>query len=565
MILLIRNICLSLLVLVCLAILPSYAQPNQSTDVTDEKTRLAVFISDLHLGPGKEDNGKEWLRIEDFRWEHEFEEFTKFIAKESNNNTDLVIIGDMFELWQSSKMDCNSKGNNLLKCKVLDCEHGDDLGCTEKEALYRTERVIKQHDLVFKSLKQFLQNGTNSVVILPGNHDAALLYPTVAKAVLSAIASGPIADTDCKSGQRVCISKKGYWLSQDGLVFADHGHVFDEANRFKKWPNPFILKDGETYLERPFGEQMVQQFYNTYEQQFPILDNLSKESEGMRYIIEADGFSGAVNGVADFFRFFLFDLSWKQRVAFLGPEEKPSKRPDWDVKTIQDKYDVDFLISSLPFDDKIRRIAEDNKQEIKVKPKDLTDEMIIEICDYREMLREADNEKKPDSCPTKTGELGYIATKALNRDEINMKKHLDSTYETIRALNKKAPAFRIYIFGHTHDRENKSMDVDDNGGWPITVYNTGAFQRVATREQIDKIKEIKRTPQGTKLTDAEVLTQIRIEDSPPCYTFVRLDPYKKQADLKKAKPEAKLMYWTVNTAGQWIEDKECRLREVNKN
>jgi hypothetical protein len=555
--LLIHNIYLYLLVSLCFGISLAYGQ-TQSTRVPDEKTRLTVFISDLHLGPGKDDTGKEWLKIEDFRWEKEFDDFTNFIAKENDNNTDLVIIGDMLELWQSSQMVCSGEGTNL-KCKVLDCEHGGDLGCTEEEALARTERVIKQHDLVFKSLKRFVQNGTNTVVILPGNHDAALFYPELAKTVLVAIAPGPILDTDCKPGQRVCISKNGYWLSQDGLIFADHGHVFDEANRFKNWPIPFMTKGGETYLERPFGEQMVQQFYNMYEQQFPILDNFSKESEGLHYIVASDGFSGAGKGVVDFFRFLLYDLSWKQRVAFLGPEDRALRSPDWNVERISKEFDVDFLISSLSSDDKIRKIAEDNKKEIKVMPKDLSPEAIRELCDYREMLRSADNTNKPDSCPIKSGELGYVATKALNREEINMKKHLDSTYGAIRALNKKAPAFRIYIFGHTHAREHKSVDVDEGGGWPIEVYNTGAFQRVVTRDQMDKIKDLKKPLQGTKLTDAEVLTSIRPEDLPPCYTFVRIDPYKKEADPIKAKPEAKLMYWTVSSDGKWIQDTECRL------
>jgi hypothetical protein len=421
--------------------------------------------------------------------------------------------------------------------------------------------VIDRHNLVFKSLKQFLQKGTNNVTILPGNHDAALVYPTVAQTVLSAIASEPVTDTDCRPGRRVCISKKGYWLSEDGLVFADHGHVFDEANRFRSWPDSRIAKDGETYLERPFGEQMVQRFYNKYEHQFPIVDNLSKESDGVRYIAEVEGFSGAVDAVADFFRFFLFDTSWRQRVAFLGPDDKPVKRPDWDIKKIQDEYDIDFLISSLPFDDKIQRIAKDNKKTIKVKPKDLPEEEIIAICDYREQLRKESDKNEPNSCPTKSGHLGRLVTEVLGREEINMKEHLLKTYREMWTSDNRTPAFRIYLFGHTHTRYKKNVMVDDEGGWPITVCNTGAFQRVATREQIDSIKKCKKARQGANLTDAEVLTKIRIEDLPPCYTFVRIDPYKKEADPRRAKPEAKLMYWTLNSNGKWIEgeDSDCKV------
>jgi hypothetical protein len=76
---------------------------------------------------------------------------------------------------------------------------------------------------------------------------------------------------------------------------------------------------------------MVQKYYNKHEERFPILDNLAKESEGIRYGIETEGVTGATADVAEFLRFFLFQVSWRQRVQFLGPEEERVERPQWDV------------------------------------------------------------------------------------------------------------------------------------------------------------------------------------------------------------------------------------------
>ena len=153
-------------------------QQPPSISSEKNKNRLTIFISDLHIGPGKDDKvpGK-WMNIEDFRWEEEFSEFLDFVNKEGKGNADLIILGDMFELWQSADMYCTGQGK-AMRCVVKDCEHGDkNLGCTEKEALVRIKRAINQHANIFKSLKAFVSKDYNNrIIILPGNHDAALIY-----------------------------------------------------------------------------------------------------------------------------------------------------------------------------------------------------------------------------------------------------------------------------------------------------------------------------------------------------------------------------------------------------
>ncbi len=51
---------------------------------------MKIFISDLHLGDGS--------RTDDFHRDEEFLEFLKFVEKEAE---ELIIVGDLFELWQA--------------------------------------------------------------------------------------------------------------------------------------------------------------------------------------------------------------------------------------------------------------------------------------------------------------------------------------------------------------------------------------------------------------------------------------------------------------------------------
>ncbi len=119
-------------------------------------------------------------------------------------------------------------------------ESDTELGCNESEALARLGHIVAQHPEFIDALRKFAVRGTNRVYIVPGNHDAALLFPTV-RAYLQ----------EKFSGARVQVIERGYWLSEDGTIYADHGHQFDEVNEFADWPNPFVQKNGVAYLRKP--------------------------------------------------------------------------------------------------------------------------------------------------------------------------------------------------------------------------------------------------------------------------------------------------------------------------
>src|SRR5690349_21672954 len=87
---------------------------------TARNFRLTVIISDTHFGVGKKSDGM-WHPYEDARWATEFKLFLDEVNRMGKGETDLVLNGDTFELWQSLENDCTNQEENL--------------GCTEDEAL----------------------------------------------------------------------------------------------------------------------------------------------------------------------------------------------------------------------------------------------------------------------------------------------------------------------------------------------------------------------------------------------------------------------------------------------
>jgi len=483
-----------------------------STPKLFERSRLVVIISDLHLGFGKDPQSEQWHTEEDFRWAAEFEAFLKEINRRGGGATDLILNGDTFEIWQSLSNDCSYKNKNL--------------GCTESEALGRFRKVLSAHSRELIALGKFANSGNNRIILTPGNHDSAILFPEVKKILLLAI---PAAEG------RINIATEGYWLSKDQLIYVEHGHqIGRQVNCFSEWPAPFINEGGQQYLQRPWGEQFVQQYYNDYERRYPIIDNISSEQEGVRYGLAAEGPTGSAKGVSDFFKFLLFDVSWEQIKDFLGEK---GEAPQWDVKRIREEIGDLFLVESLPKDDPFREAAliALKKNKLKLNLSDLSDDEIVTLCDKRAALKKMG--KDIEECPRKDGKLGATVENLLRSRNVVFGEHLENTYKLLNLSKKAKTRFDVFIYGHTHRADPGFRPL--KGAWNPIVVNAGAWQRVVGPEQLELI----RNKEG--LSKQDVLLKLKLEQLPPCYTLVMIEPYQKE-------PAPKLWYWRQDKNGRWI-------------
>jgi hypothetical protein len=335
---------------------------------------------------------------------------------------------------------------------------------------------------------------------------------------------------------RITIATEVYWLSADQRIYVEHGHqIGREVNCFKNWPTPFIEEGGLKYLERPWGEQFVQEFYNEYELKYPIIDNISSEQEGIRYGLATEGQAGVARGVQNFFKFFLFKVSWDQFAQVLGEEGEP---PGWDVKTIREHEGDRFLIESLPKGDPFRTAAmealKENKLQLSLK--DLSDDEIIELCDKRAALLKMGEDIT--ECPRERGTLGAVAETLLrSRNEIYA-DHLENTYKLLALLGKTRRRFEVFLYGHTHRADSGFYPL--KGNWNPLVMNMGAWQRVVTPEQLKEITK------AEGLSPNEILPTLEPEKLPACYSMIMIEPYTQQQG-----PKPHLLYWRENKEGVW--------------
>jgi UDP-2,3-diacylglucosamine pyrophosphatase LpxH len=484
------------------ALLMAVLMPAQAAS-----TRYTVFVSDLHVGAGKLPNG-EWNRIEDFRWQSDFNAFLDMVSARSRDHADLVLAGDVFELWQSPSMVCST---DLARpgCEVKDCnDKNTEIGCSEAEAVARLAFVLDHHPDFIDAIQRFATRGNNTVHFVPGNHDGALTFPGVRDALLAKFRDA-----------RVSVESKGYWLSADGVVYSDHGHQFDELNAFPKWPEPFVTVKDRRYLAKPWGENMVQQFYNQYESVYPIIDNLSDEKTGVEYAVKQAGFRNSADAVRRFFRFFLYEESLAQAAGALG-----KGGTQWDYKAVR-KQPTGFFTDIIPGD------LRPAPQQVHFSAAALSDREIDAICSAKKQ----DNKRR--QCARVADGLGAAAGAVLVSDEKRLAAYLLAKLPKVAEAGK--PIAAVYVYGHTHRAvKPATLQIGEtgHGSAEIVTVNTGAFQRITSPDQIATIL---RQPGNEKRQPLDLSP----DELPACYSFVLIEPY------NDSQADPQLFRWSKGSTG----------------
>lgn len=475
----------SWITLLCIGGLAAASLPR-GTAATPART--IVFISDLHIGLGKDREGA-WYPTEDFRWPASLEGFLDHVSRSGGEAVDLVIVGDFLELWQPPP-DVTCTGPN------------DDFGCSVEELERIVEVVLRAHRRELSALAAFARKGSNCVHVIPGNHDAALVLDEIWSSVASAL------DAD-----RSCIkrAKTGVWVSEDGRVVAEHGHqIGSDPNRYGSWPKITQEIDGATYLRRPWGERFVQQVFNEEEARYPLIDNLSPLSAGTKYRMAERSTLTKARDLTSLIKFNLLETSTRQKVAVLG-ERNETGPPHWDVErarglgsslfagALADDDPLLPLLSSAGEHDELagalRSLAQDRSE--------LSDEEVLALCDQL-AARQADSQ-----CPTiAPATLGSLVEKLVSSRTRTVGPYVEERWEEL-------PDMRVFVYGHTHAFETE-WPVEISSRVTVHVLNDGAFQRV-----VDDAK-FRELAQEAGKSPAQALQELDLAELPACYTFVEI-------------------------------------------
>ena len=508
-------------------------------------SRLVAVIADLHMGLGRDETGA-WRAEEDFRWGAEFAHFLEALDAEGGGATDLVLNGDTFELDRLPDSTCGA---------------GDPaLGCTESEALEGLERVLAAHPDTMEALAAFAASGSNRVFLVPGEHDAALLFPAVARRVERALGAPE---------SRVAVAAAGSWRSEDGQVYVEHGHQIGwRADRFDTWPEPFVERAGRRHLARPARARAVDAFFDAHEARYPVVDNFADEGAGLTYGLAAEGTTDLGDAAPALLRYILFRMPWQQfRLDLDAGDVQP---PDWDLDAARAQGPA-LLVDSLPNDHRFKPLAQQAQEAglLTALMDDLSDDELVALCDYRAASRRArrrfervltqlDPQGPPvRECPRLPDSRGGLFDYFWRTRDLIYGGRLSEAQAGAPAGTRP---IAVFVHNHTHlvdwrqsvlelTRLGRTVIVDGfspvrNALSPVII-NGGPWQRTVTPVQFGRLQA------EHDLSDAELLSALRPEHLAPCHGFVRIDPYA-DAPMLPA-----IRYWRQVEGGDWEMAARC--------
>lgn len=463
--------------------------------------RPIAFISDLHMSFGRGLDG-EWDRYEDFRWPVALGGLLEHLRGWGEGRAELVIVGDLLELWQP-------------RDRTICQGQGPELGCRPDELVGLTRDVIKGHPEVFEMLGTWSREGEHRLTLVPGNHDAALLLPSVQELVLEALGG---------QNGRVRVATSGIWTSPDCQLHAEHGQQIPlDPNLYTNWPQ---IEDAATgFVVRPWGEWFVQQMFNKVERAYSLIDNLSPEITGAWYRIGDRGYWTVASDVAEFIRVGFIQTSWAQRGQWVGAPRGGS--PDWNVEKARDLGHLLFA-RALPEDDEVRKLlleepadehVEALRDELDRIAKDAVtapNELVRELCTRIATLNTPENNTAINSC--RPARAGLLVSKVPGVREAAFARHLSRRRDGNSRLTH-------FVYGHTHQLEAPhAVRIDERHPAEVTVLNTGAFQRVVDSATYGRVLEQKSRELRRTITPGEGLRELQPEDLPPCYTVALAVP-----------------------------------------
>jgi UDP-2,3-diacylglucosamine pyrophosphatase LpxH len=327
-----------------------------------------VVISDLHLGTGLHPQSKRWPLVEDFFFDSEFAAFLRKLEVDSQAGSPtfkwkLIINGDFAEFLQVLDLpgdpiqrpggkiswpleDYFYEAGTWIQRRLPDTVAGfakeakDGLATSGPKSAWKLKQIHDGHPDVFKALAEFLQHG-HHIVLIKGNHDVEFYWPQVKKEFITLLCysiSCPLDKLAVDLGQW---EREGFTgprqifcpggtlefcerTYEDDLVYVEHGNQYDPANAFEAFDKPInrVLREGEQFLDLPFGSIFVRYFFNDIESHFPDADNFKPTGAAIRRVWQRSRIGVALIVVKNFGRMLdalTFPPAWTRLWKTLNP------------------------------------------------------------------------------------------------------------------------------------------------------------------------------------------------------------------------------------------------------
>ncbi|MCK6597090.1 MAG: metallophosphoesterase [Bdellovibrionaceae bacterium] len=213
------------------------------SDTDFSKAKYTAIISDLHLCDAEPIRPKYPLwkkyKTREFFYDDQIQLFLKKIQAQANYEPiELVLNGDIFDFDSITSYPLDA----IYKISWLEKMRG--LKPREERSLYKINKIITDHDLFFKSIKEFIESG-NKVIFIFGNHDVELHFKVVQEAILKSL------DLKDDLKNQIRFNEWFYISNKDTLI--EHGNQYDPYCVFDDPINPFVKAYNYLYMKLPFG------------------------------------------------------------------------------------------------------------------------------------------------------------------------------------------------------------------------------------------------------------------------------------------------------------------------
>lgn len=377
---------------------------NPNTPDVNNLIERCFVTSDLHIADGS--------ALEQF---YDDDAFSRWIDTIADPTTMLVLNGDVIDFaiiapWKRPK---------TLPSHLL---------WTEAESVAKLQRCIDAHAVWFDSLATFHAAG-GELVIVVGNHDLDWIWPDVQTAFATRIGAAETAEGfERLRFESLGTSFAGVWI--------EHGHRFTPENAPKHADDPSTwihTYNGERYLERVWGTDVLVSFYNDKHDQYPYMSNIKPTWKMVLMGLKRGWF-----GWHDFVR----------AAAFLARRGVPGKAlgsfvlSDDDVANSIDPNEITRLFQDKETQDAIEAaLADLTWDEARKDPVSNLDESLLAA------LGEA------TGVAIQSDDFGFgslVVPEDINQEGVSPTLGLFSESREVKAALEKLHAYDHVVFGHTH-------------------------------------------------------------------------------------------------------------------
>ncbi len=213
------------------------------TEPTSPPIGFTAVVSDFHLTDAEEADPRHplWKRYKhrDLFIDDSFERFLHYIQEAATGPVELILNGDIFDFDPVTLLPEEPE----FAISLLERLRG--LRPEQPKSVFKMKCILRDHPVFVRALHDFLLAG-NRVIIVIGNHDLELHWPTVQQELRDAL---EIPD---EAQERLTFCEWFYLSGSDTLV--QHGNQFDAYCMCSDPIHPTVGFRSPSRIRLPFGD-----------------------------------------------------------------------------------------------------------------------------------------------------------------------------------------------------------------------------------------------------------------------------------------------------------------------